>query len=77
MTALYIVTLSFNLRAEHIIWNVRLDELQIRVKIAQRNVNSLSYTDGNHCDGRQWKGTKEPLDEGEREEWKSQLKTQC
>ena len=34
----------FNLHAEHIIWIVRLDELQIGVKIAQRNVNSLRYT---------------------------------
>ena len=29
-----------------------------------------------HPEGRKWRGTKEPLDEGEREEWKSWLKTQ-
>ena len=29
-----------------------------------------------HFNGRKWRGTKEPLDEGEREEWKSQLKIQ-
>ena len=29
-----------------------------------------------HSNGRKWRGTKEPLDEGERGEWKSQLKTQ-
>ena len=30
----------------------------------------------NHFSGRRWKGTKEPLDEGERGEWTSWLKTQ-
>ena len=29
-----------------------------------------------HPNGRKWSGTKEPLDEGEREAWKSWLKTQ-
>ena len=29
-----------------------------------------------HPYGRKWRGTKEPLDEGQREEWKSWLKTQ-
>ena len=29
-----------------------------------------------HCYGRKWRGTKEPLDEGERGEWKNWLKTQ-
>ena len=29
-----------------------------------------------HSNGRKWRGTKEPLDEVEREEWKSWLKTQ-
>ena len=28
-----------------------------------------------HYNGRKWRGTKEPLDEGEGAEWKSQLKT--
>ena len=32
--------------------------------------------EGDHSNGRKWRGTKEPLDEGEREEWKSWLKTQ-
>ena len=30
-----------------------------------------------HSYGRKWKGTKKPLDEGERGEWKTWLKTQC
>ena len=29
-----------------------------------------------HLNGRKWRGTKEPLDEGERREWESWLKTQ-
>ena len=29
-----------------------------------------------HSNGRKWRGTKEPIDEGERGEWKSWLKTQ-
>ena len=29
-----------------------------------------------HSNGRKWRGTKEPLDEGEGGQWKSQLKTQ-
>ena len=29
-----------------------------------------------HSSGRKWRGTKEPLDESERREWKSSLKTQ-
>ena len=29
-----------------------------------------------HSNGRKWRGTKEPLDEGQRGEWKSWLKTQ-
>ena len=30
----------FNLYAEYIIWNARLDELQTRIKIARRNINN-------------------------------------
>ena len=35
----------FNLYAEYIIWNARLDEAQGRVKIAGRNINNLKYED--------------------------------
>ena len=34
----------FNLYAEYIMWNARLDETQARIKIAQRNINNLRYT---------------------------------
>ena len=35
----------FNLYAEYIMWNARLDEAQAGIKIAGRNINDLSYTD--------------------------------
>ena len=34
-----------NFYAEYITWNARLDESQAEIKIAQRNINSLRYTD--------------------------------
>ena len=45
MTKLYIVTCLFNLNAEYITWNARLDELQTGIKIVGRNINSLRYAD--------------------------------
>ena len=35
----------FNLYAEYIMWNVRLDEAQAGIKSARRNVNNLRYAD--------------------------------
>ena len=35
----------FNLDAEYIIWNARLDEAQAGIKIAGRNINNLRYAD--------------------------------
>ena len=35
----------FNLYAEYIMWNVRLDEAQAGVKIARRNISNLRYAD--------------------------------
>ena len=35
----------FNLYAEYIMWNARLDEAQAGIKIARRNINNLRYTD--------------------------------
>ena len=35
----------FNVYAEYIIWNARLDEAQAGIKIAGRNINNLRYTD--------------------------------
>ena len=51
--------------------NPRLDEAQAGIKIAGRNINNLRH----HPYGIKWR-TKQPLDESERGEWKSWLKTQ-
>ena len=40
-----IVTLLFNLYSEYIMWNDGLDEAQVGLKIAGRNINSLRYAD--------------------------------
>ena len=45
MLRLYIVTCFFNLYAEYIMWNARLDEEQDGIKIAGRNINNLRYAD--------------------------------
>ena len=62
----------FNFYDEYIMQNARLDESQAGIKTAGRNNNHLRYAD----DTRKWRETKEPLDESERGEWKSWLKTQ-
>ena len=35
----------FNLHAEYIMWNARLDEVVVGIKIAERNINNLSHAD--------------------------------
>ena len=35
----------FNLYAEYIMWNGRLDEVQVGIKIARENINNLRYAD--------------------------------
>ena len=55
----------FNLYAEYIMQNVRLDEAQVGIKIAGRNINYLRYTDDTT---RKRRRTKELLDESERRE---------
>ena len=35
----------FNLYAEYIMWNAKLDEAQAVIKITRRNINNLRYTD--------------------------------
>ena len=52
--------------------NVGLDEAQARIRIARRNIKNLRYTD----DTTAMAESKEPLDENERGEGKSWLKTQ-
>ena len=62
----------FNSYAEYIMTNTGLEEAQVGIKIAGRNINNLRYAD----DTRKWRGTKKPLDESERGKWKSWLKAQ-
>ena len=66
----------FNLYAKYIMRNAGLEEAQAEIKIARRNINNLRYADDTTLYGRMWRGTKKPLDERERGEWKSWLKTQ-
>ena len=42
---LYIVTCLFNLYAEYIMRNAGLNEAQVGIKIAERNINNLRYAD--------------------------------
>ena len=42
----------FNLYAEYIMQNARIDESQAGIKIARRNISNLSYVDDNHSNGR-------------------------
>ena len=64
----------FNLYAEYIMWNAGLDEAQAGIKIPRRNIKQLQICRWHHPCGRKQRGTKEPLDESERGEWKSCLK---
>ena len=64
----------FNLYAEHIMRNAELEEAHAGIKIAGRNINNLICI-WHHPYGRKGR-TKEPLDESERGELKSWLKTQ-
>jgi len=57
-------------------WNAGLDKAQAGIKIAGKNINNLRYADDTTLNGRKQRGTEEPLDESEREELKSLLKTQ-
>ena len=41
MTRLYVVTLLFNLYAEYIMQNARLDEAQAGIKTDGRDINNL------------------------------------
>ena len=55
--------------------NTGLEEAQAGIKISGRNINNLSYADNTTLNGRKLR-TKETVDESERGEWKSWLKTQ-
>ena len=64
----------FNLYAENIMWNAGLDEAQAGIKIAARNINNHRNTNDTTLIAESEEEL-EFLDESERGEWKSWLKT--
>ena len=58
----------FNLYAEYIMQNSRLDEAQARIKIASKSISNLRYADDNTLMAENEEELKEPLDESERGE---------
>ena len=66
----------FNLYAEYIMWCVGLEDSHTGIKTTGRNINNFKYADGTTLMAESEKKLKEPLDEGERWEWKSWLKTE-
>ena len=60
----------FNVYAEYIMWSVGLDESQAGMKIVGRNSNNCRYADNTTLMTKSEKEL-EPVDEGERGEWKS------
>ena len=65
----------FNLYAEYIMQNARLDEAQAEIKTAGRNINNLRYADDTTLMAESEEELKS-LDESERGECKSWLKAQ-
>ena len=72
----------FNLHAEYIMWNAKLYEtFQTRWSTSwnqdcQETYQQTQICRRHHPYGRKWRGTKEPIDESKRGEWKSWLKPQ-
>ena len=64
----------FNFCAEYIMRNAGLDEAQVGIKISGRNINNFRYADDTTLMAESEKELKR-LDEGERGERKSWLKT--
>ena len=65
----------FNLYAEYIVWNTRLDEAQAGIKTAKRNINNFRYADDTTLMAESKEELKRPND-GDREKWKSWFKIQ-
>ena len=64
----------FNVYAEHIMRNARLDDYKLEQDRREKH-QQPQICKWYHSNGRKQRGTKEPLDEDEGGEWKSQLKT--
>ena len=72
----YILSLClFNLYAEYIMWNARLDEAQAGIKISGRNINNLRYADDTTIMAESEEELMSLLMKM-KDEWKSWLKTQ-
>ena len=65
---------SFVSSTEHVMRNTVLDELQARIKTGRRKHQQPQICGWHHSNGRKWRGTKEPLVEGEGGESRSLLK---
>ena len=52
--------------------NAYLDEMQAGIKIMERNSNNFRYANYTIFMAKKWRGTKEPLGQGER--WKKRVK---
>ena len=59
-----------------LLMKVKEESEKADLKLNMRKINNLRYADDTSLNGRMWRGTKVPLDEGEREQWKSWLKIQ-
>ena len=70
------MSLLFNLYAEYIMRNAGLTEAQAGIKIAGKNINNLRCADDTTLMAESEEELKSPLDESERGELKSCLKTQ-
>ena len=56
--------------------NPKQDESQAGIEIAGKKYQQSQICRWYHFNGRKWRGTKEILEEGEKGEWKSWIKTQ-
>ena len=68
MSRLILSPCLFNLHVEYILRNAGLDEAQVGIKMAGRNINNLRYADDTTFMAESEEELKEPLDESEREE---------
>ena len=77
MTRLYVVTLLISLtcRVHHVkFWATWITSYN---QDCQEKYQQPKICRWHHSSDQKWRGTKEPLDEGERGEWKSWFRTQC
>ena len=75
--AVYISSCLFNLYAEYIVRNARLDESQAEIKIAGKNINSLRYADDTTLMAESKEKLKNLLMTVREESEKSYLKSRC